>query len=135
MWARLAARFPAYYVARHDSDFRRHEGARSGAISNEGPERFVAMLDSLESTFRRELRGFDVSRSERARNRSLMLMDAARDAHLGGGWRASYRFYARSIREHPPTAFGATSLRMLAHGLLGRRLSRLAGRALRTMHT
>jgi glycosyltransferase involved in cell wall biosynthesis len=130
MWARLAARFPAYYVARQDSDFRRHPSTQSATARVE-PEQFVEMLDSIEATFRREIEGFRPSRLARARSRALTLMSAARDVHPGGGWRASRALYARALREYPPVVFSSTSLRMIAHAVIGRRLSRVVGRRLR----
>lgn len=130
MWARLAARFPAYYVARQDSDFRRHHATYTAA-SREQPSRFIAMLDAIESRFRREVEGFELSRLARARNRSRMLVGAARDVHPSGGWKASRHLYLRSLREYPPTFLSVPSLRIATDTLLGRRLSRLAGRGFR----
>jgi glycosyltransferase involved in cell wall biosynthesis len=133
MWARLAARFPAYYVALQDSDFRRHESTQS-VVGREQPAQFIAMLDSIESMFRREVEGFELSRVDRARNRSRMLLTAARDVHPSGGWRASRHLYLRSLATYPPAFFSLTSLRMVAHTVLGRRLSRVVGRGLRLVH-
>jgi glycosyltransferase involved in cell wall biosynthesis len=130
MWARLAARFPAYYLARQDSDFRRHAEANS-FVSPEDPERFLAMMDHVETLFEAEVDGFRLSRRERAEARSLALLHGASAVHQGGGWRDSAPLYRRAIRQYPPTLLRYTSLAMLAKSLLGRRGTNVVARALR----
>lgn len=130
MWARIAARFPAYYLARNDSDFRRHPTTYTLA-RRENPTRLIAMLDGIEALFRDEIEGFEVSRLDRARNRSRLLLRASDSVHPGGGWRVSRRLYLRSLRLYPPTFFRYTSLRMVVRTLLGPRLSDVVARGLR----
>jgi glycosyltransferase involved in cell wall biosynthesis len=123
MWARLAARFPAYYLARQDSDWRRHAQAVT-FTRREEPEQLLAMADHIERMFVRELDGFRPGRLERARNRSRILLNSASDVHRAGGWRRSGALYRRALREYPPSIFEVNSLQMLAHTLVGRRVSR-----------
>ena len=54
MWARLAARFPVYYLRLQDSDYRRHAQVNTFA-RREDPDRLVAMVDHLERLFAAEL--------------------------------------------------------------------------------
>lgn len=129
MWARLAARFPAYYLARLDSDFRRHAQAYSYA-SGEDPDRLLRMLDHIEQLFD-EVEGFRRSRIERAKTRSLVLLHSAIAIHQGGGWPASGALYRRAIREYPPSVLGSRSRSMLARSLLGERGSKAVRGALR----
>jgi glycosyltransferase involved in cell wall biosynthesis len=123
LWARLAARFPAYYLPRCDSDWRRHTQAVT-FTRREDPEQLLAMAAHVERMFVQELDGFRPGRLERARNRSRILLHSAGDVHLAGGWRRSGALYRRALREYPPSVFELTSLRMLAHTLVGRRVSR-----------
>jgi glycosyltransferase involved in cell wall biosynthesis len=123
MWARLAARFPGYYLARHDSYWRRHAQTVTFARREE-PEQLLAMADHIERMFVRELDGFRPGRLERARKRSRILLHSASDVHRAGGWRRSGALYRRALREYPPSIFEVSSLQMLAHTLVGRRVSR-----------
>jgi glycosyltransferase involved in cell wall biosynthesis len=128
MWARLAARFPAYYLVRRDSDWRRHSQAVT-FTRREEPEQLLAMVAHVERMFERELDGFRPGRLERARNRSRILLRSAGDVHGAGGWRRSGALYRRALWEYPPSLFEVTSLRMLAHTLVGRRVSRAVAQA------
>jgi hypothetical protein len=120
LWARLGARFPAYYLARHDNDFRRH--ATSYTFSTrESPEQLLDMLDHLERYFARNVDEFRLAGIERARVRSHVLLRAAADVHVGGGWHASGPTYRRALREYPPTVLTRVSLRMLVRTILGER--------------
>ena len=130
MWARLVARFPAYYLAVRDSDFRRHARANS-YVSRQEPERLLAMVDHVEGLFESDVEGFALSSRERARNRSNILLRAALNAHHGGGWRAAADLYRRAVRTYPPTAASYVSLSMIAKSVLGDRGSRLVARGLR----
>jgi glycosyltransferase involved in cell wall biosynthesis len=123
MRARLAARFPGYYLARHDNDWRRHAQAVT-FTRREKPEQLLAMADHIERMFVRELDGFRPGRLERARKRSRILLHSASDVHGAGGWRRSGALYRRALREFPPSVFEVSSLQMLAHTLVGRRVSR-----------
>ena len=129
MWARLVARFPAYYLALRDSDFRRHARANS-YVSRQEPERLLAMVDHVERLFESDVEGFAPSSRERARNRSKILLRAALNAHHGGGWRAAAHLYRRAVRTYPPTAASYVSLSMIAKSMLGDRGSRLVARGL-----
>lgn len=120
LWARIAARFPVYYVDRQDSDFRRHTSAYTFA-EREAPEQLLAMIAHLEALFTREVDGYRLSRRERARGRSRALLSAASDVHTARGWSMSAPTYRRAVREYPPALFTRASLRMLAKSLLGRR--------------
>jgi hypothetical protein len=130
MWARLVARSPAYYLARRDSDFRRHARANS-YVSRQEPERLLAMVDHVERLFEGHVDGFALSSRERARNRSQILLRAALNAQHGGGWRAAGPLYRRAVRTYPPTAASYVALSMIAKSVLGERLSRLVSRGLR----
>jgi glycosyltransferase involved in cell wall biosynthesis len=133
MWSRLAAKFPAYYLARRDSDWRRHTQAVT-FTRREEPEQLLAMVAHIERVFTRELDSFRPGRLERARNRSRILLHSAGDVHRAGGWKRSGALYRRALREYPPSVFEVSSLQMLAHTLVGRRVSRTvaqAGRFLR----
>ncbi len=132
LWVRLAARFPIYYLARQDNDFRRHSAAFTYS-EREPPQQLLDMFDHLEETLAREVDGFELSRIERARIRSQILLRAASDVHVGVGWKGSGPTYRRALREYPPTLFGRPSLTMLAKSLLGQRGSRLVSRLLRTV--
>ena len=130
MWARLVGRFPAYYLALRDSDFRRHARANS-YVSRQEPERLLAMVDHVERLFAEDVEGFALSPREQARNRSKILLRAALNAHHGGGWRAARDLYGRAVRTYPPTAATYVSLSMIAKSMLGDRGSRLVSRGLR----
>ncbi|MDQ3671855.1 MAG: glycosyltransferase [Actinomycetota bacterium] len=132
LWARMAARFPVYYLPRHDNDNRRHTAAYTFG-EREPPDQLLDMFDHLEETFALEVEGFGLSRVERARIRSQILLRAASDVHIGVGWKGSGQTYRRALREYPPTLFGRTSLTMLARSLLGKRGSRLVSRLLRVV--
>jgi glycosyltransferase involved in cell wall biosynthesis len=134
MWARLAARFPAYYLARHDNDFRRHAQANS-FVTPEDPDRLLAMMSHIERLFGEHVPGFELSRMERARARSRALIHGAFAVYLGGGWRDAAPLYRRAIREYPPTLFEYTSLSMLGNPLLRTRAARFVARALRASRT
>lgn len=129
MWARLVARYPAYYVARQDNDFRRHASANS-FVSPEDPERLLAMMDHVERVLTEGVGDFDLSRVDRARTRSIILLQAASAAHRGGGWKDAATLYRRALRQYPPTVFTRMSLSMLARSLLGRRGSRAIAHAM-----
>jgi glycosyltransferase involved in cell wall biosynthesis len=130
MWSRLAAKFPAYYLARRDSDWRRHTQAVT-FTRREEPEQLLAMVAHIERVFAQELDSFRPGRLERARNRSHILLHSAGDVHRAGGWRRSGALYRRALREYPPSIFELTSLQMLAHTLVGRRVSRAVAQAVR----
>jgi glycosyltransferase involved in cell wall biosynthesis len=132
LWARLAARFPAFYLACHDSDFRRHPTTVTRA-ERESPGRLLAMLDHLEDLFAGEVGTSRLTRVERGRTRSRILLRAASDVHGSGGWRMSGPTYRRALREYPPTVFSRVSLTMLAKTLLGKRGSRAVARTLRAV--
>jgi glycosyltransferase involved in cell wall biosynthesis len=130
MWARLAARFPAYYLARNDSYWRRHAQAVT-FTRREDPKQLLAMVTHVERLFAQELDGFRPGRLQRAQNRSRILLHSAGDVHTAGGWKRSGALYRRALREYPPSLFELTSLRMLAHTLVGRRVSRAVAQAVR----
>lgn len=132
MWARLAARFPAYYLARQDNDFRRHTHANTFA-NREQPAQLVAMVDHIQELFARGQSGHSVGRSQRARNRSHVLLHAAGDVHMGGGWKASGALYRRALREYPPSIVEPRSLQMLAHTIFGRKGSRALAQLVRSI--
>jgi hypothetical protein len=132
MWARIAARFPAYYVRQQDCDIRRHSTANAFA-AREDPDRLVEMVAHIEREFEREVDGFEISGRDRRRNRSRILLNAAGDVYQGGGLRASGALHRRAIAEYPPTLFAESSLRMLARSVLGRRGARTVRRALRSL--
>jgi glycosyltransferase involved in cell wall biosynthesis len=134
MWARLAARFPAYYLARYDIDFRRHDQANS-FVTPEDPERLLATMDHIEQLFEEAVEGFELSRLERARARSFSLLLGANAVHQGSGWTNSVSLYLRALRLYPPTLLRYASLAMIAKSLLGRRGSRVVARALRVVRT
>jgi len=132
LWARLSARFPAYYLARQDNDFRRHADAYTFS-ERESADHLLAMFDHIEGHFTRELDGFRLSRLTRARNRSQILLHIAGDTHRAGGWRTSRGLYLRALQLYPPIALRYTSLAMLGKSLLGRRGSRFVSRLLRVV--
>jgi glycosyltransferase involved in cell wall biosynthesis len=129
LWARLASRFPAYYFAEPDCDWRRHGEAYTFS-ERETAEHILSMIESLEALYEREL-GVELSRVERARNRSQVLLHIAGDAHRAGGWRKSGGLYRGALRQYPPAVFDPTSLSLVGHSLLGARGSRAASRLLR----
>jgi glycosyltransferase involved in cell wall biosynthesis len=130
MWARLGSRFPAYYVAEHDSDYRRHPQTNTLATV-ERPETLLGMLQHLEQLFTREVEGFRLSARSRARIRSDVLLASAADVHEQGGWKVSGSLYRRALREYPPSALSVVSLRLLARSLLGQRITHVLGSVLR----
>jgi hypothetical protein len=132
MWARLAARFPAYYLDRHDNDFRRHRTANTFA-SQERPAQLVAMIDHIEALFEREVPGFDARGVARHRNRSRALLNAAGDVFVGGGWKTAWGLYGRALREYPPHLFTHRSLQMISYTVLGRRRSRAIASSVRSL--
>jgi len=133
MWSRLAAQFPAFYLARRDTDFRRHLQSNTFATREE-PERLLALADHVERLLAPHLDTQRRGRIDRARRRSRILLRAASDVHTGGGWRVSAALYRRALREYPPTVMHRRSLRMLAYTVVGRRtavaLANLARRPL-----
>jgi glycosyltransferase involved in cell wall biosynthesis len=119
MWTRLAVRFPAFYLARRDADFRRHLMSNTFATREE-PERLLELADHVEALLAHDLDEQSSGRAERARRRSRILLRAASDVHGGGGWRVSGALYRRALREHPPIVLHRRSLRMLSYSVLGR---------------
>jgi glycosyltransferase involved in cell wall biosynthesis len=136
MWARLAAQFPAFCLARRDTDFRRHVQSNTFATREE-PERLLELADHVEALLAPNLDNHRRGRIERGRRRSRILLRAASDVHTGGGWRVSGTLYRRALREHPPTVMHRRSLRMLSYTVLGRgtavALARIARRWLRAV--
>ena len=59
LWGRLIARFPVYYLARRDNDFRRHAAAYTYS-EREPPEKLLDMFDHLARTFARGVEGFEL---------------------------------------------------------------------------
>jgi len=131
MWARIAARYPAYYLHRQDCEIRRHPSANT-FVRREQPARLVAMMDHIEGLFAREL-DFRLSWTARHKNRSRILLNAASDVHASGGWRASGALHRRAVLEYPPTLISEASLRMLARSALGYRRAHTLGRRLRQL--
>lgn len=136
MWARLAAQFPAFYLAGRDTDFRRHLQSNTFATREEA-ERLLELADHLERLLAPNLDNQRRGRIERARRRSRILLRAASDVHTGGGWRVSGALYGRALREYPPTVMHRRSLRMLSYTVVGRStavaLARMARRGLRAV--
>jgi glycosyltransferase involved in cell wall biosynthesis len=134
MWARLASRFPAYYLSRHDNDFRRHLQANT-FVTREDPDRLLATMDHIERLFEQGVDGFEVSRLDRARARSFALLLGASAIHQSGGWADSAVLYRRAVRQYPPIVLRYPSLSMLAKSLLGGRVSGVVARLLRGART
>ena len=132
LWARIVTRFPAYYLARRDNDYRRH-GTNYTYENREAPAQLLAMSDHIVALFSSEVEGFRLSRIDRARNRSGVLLNAAFDVHWAGGWKASGPTYRRAIREYPPTFVSRKSLKMVANSLLGKRGTRAVASVLQTL--
>jgi len=132
MWARLAAHFPAYYLERHDNDFRRHEAANTFA-TREQPLQLMSMLNEIEELYSANVEDFRTSWLTRRRNRSLALLNAAGDVHAGGGLRPASGLYTRAVREYPPSFFTHKSLQIIAHATLGRSRSRAVARSVRSL--
>ena len=130
MWARLAARFPAYYLARHDNDYRRHPLANTYA-RREDPAVLLAMIDRLESVFAAELPEFRLDHRDRSHNRSHILLQSAWDVHQVGGWRRSGPLYRAALRQFPLAVLDRMSLDMVAGSVLGRRGSEATASVLR----
>ena len=135
MWARLAAQFPAFYLARRDTDFRRHLQSNTFATREE-PERLLELADRVDALLAPHLDTQRRGRIERARRRSRILLRAASDVYIGGGWRVSGTLYRRALREYPPIVMHRRSLRMLSYTVVGRStavaLARIARRVKRT---
>jgi glycosyltransferase involved in cell wall biosynthesis len=127
LWARMAAHYPAYYFAEPDCDFRRHSDAYT-FTERETAGHILAMVDSIEQRFAREVEGFEPTRRARARNRSRILLHIAGDTHRAGGWKSSGALYRRALREYPPTFFSYGSLSMLGRSALGAQGSKVASR-------
>jgi glycosyltransferase involved in cell wall biosynthesis len=132
LWARVAARYPVYYLGRPDNDFRRHPDAYTFS-ERESADHLLAMVDEIEGYFVRDVPGFQLTRVERVRNRSQILLHIAGDTHRAGGWKASWPLYRRALRLYPLSIFERTSVGMLGRSLLGRRGSLVASRALRAL--
>lgn len=131
MWARVAARFPAYHLRAHDNDYRRHPTALTSSARDD-PERLLAMMDLIRHRFEQEIPGFHVGPIERRRVRSRALLNAACSVHLAaGGWRRSSPLYLRALREYPPTLFDYESMQMIGRTLLGQRRASSLSRAVR----
>jgi glycosyltransferase involved in cell wall biosynthesis len=131
MWARLSARFPAYHLALHDCDYRRHPLAQT-ASGREDPETLLAMMDLIRRRFEDEVPGFHVGRIGRRRVRATALMLSASSVNQqAGGWRRSWRLYGRALREYPPSLLEYDSMQMIGRTLLGRRTAGSISRAVR----
>jgi hypothetical protein len=134
MWARLGSRFPAYYIADHDSDYRRHPQTNTLA-TQEAPQTLLQMLEHIEQLLAGHVEGFSVSARSRAQIRSSVLLGSAADVHEQGGWKVSGGLYRRGLREYPPSAFSIVSLRLLARTVLGRRLAHALGSVSRSLRS
>lgn len=133
MWARIAAKFPAYHLHMHDNDYRRHSLALT-ASGREDPEVLLAMMDVIRRQFEREIPGFCVGRLERRQVRSTQLLRAASSVHrAAGGWSRSSPLYLRALREYPPTLFSYESMQMIGRSILGRRAARTVARTARRL--
>jgi glycosyl transferase family 2 len=132
MWARLAARFPAYHVQAHDNDYRRHPLTLT-SFGREDPEALLEMMDLIRGRFEQQIPGFEVGRVERRRLRSTTLVYAASSVHQAGGWGRSWPLYRRALREYPLMLFGYESMQMIGRTLLGQRGASSISRAVRRL--
>jgi hypothetical protein len=120
MYARLAAVYPAYYLARHDNEYRRHAQTNTFAV-RESPERLAEMLELIETRFERDVPGFHLSGLERRKSRSSVFLTSASAVHLQGGWRRSRSLFATAVKLYPPAALRRQALGMYARSLGFRR--------------
>ena len=127
LWARLASRFPAYYLARRDNDFRRHATTYTYG-TREKPAQLLAMADHIELMYARAVDGFGLGRIERARVQSGSCYGLPWTP-IGRGWTTS----RGDVPGRAPTVsaddFHRASLTMLAKSILGHRGTRLVGAA------
>jgi glycosyltransferase involved in cell wall biosynthesis len=130
MWARMATRFPAYFLAANDSDLRRHASTYSLAV-HQPPDELISMVEDFEARFRTSIDGFELAPLTRARYHSRILLSSAEAIHQGGGWKLSHELYLSAIRTYPPTALRRGSLRMIGRSVLGSRGAELVAGALR----
>jgi len=122
MVARLAAGFPAFYVAARDNATRTHT-QRVTSLDASDPDELLAMADHIDALFARSVPGYPASprRFTRARHRAGILLRSAHDSHVSGGWPASHRLYLRAVREFPPIALKPQALVIGGERLLGTR--------------
>jgi Glycosyl transferase family 2 len=121
MVARLAARFPAYYLATRDNATRTH-AQRQTSVDASDPDELLAMVENIDRLFTKALHGYPArGRLARARDRSQILLRSAHDSHLDGGWPAARRLYRRALREYPPVVLSTQSLVIGGPKLLGER--------------
>jgi glycosyltransferase involved in cell wall biosynthesis len=132
MWARLAARHPAYYVAVQDSEYRVHPASHT-YVAHQTPQHLVGTMEHIERELTAHVEGFRLSRLQRARNHSRMLLHVAANERESGGWKACWPFYRRSLREFPPSAFDKMSLVILARTVLRRRAYAALTRTMRRL--
>jgi hypothetical protein len=119
MVARLAARFPAYYVGARDNATRTHT-ERVTSLGASDPDELLAMADHIDELFARSVPDYrEYGRLGRARNRAGILLRSAHDSHVSGGWPASRRLYLRALREFPPIALKPQALLIGGERLLG----------------
>ncbi len=122
MVAKLAARFPAYYLAVHDNETRSHP-QRETSVDASDPDELLAMAEHIDRLFMKALHGYRAGgRLARARGRSQILLRSAHDSHLSGGWPAARRLYLRALREYPPIVLSTQSLVIAGSRLLGERV-------------
>ena len=129
MWARIAARYPAYYLAVQDSEYRVHSASYT-YVAHQTPGHLVSTMEHIERELTSRVEGFDISRTLRARNRSRMLLHVAANEREAGGWSAAWPFYRRALRTFPPSALDRMSLVILGRTLLPWRAYRALTRAL-----
>ena len=116
MYARLAAAYPAYYLARHDNEYRRHAQTNTFAV-RESPERLEEMLELIETRFEREVPGFHLSGLKRRKSRSSVFLTSASAVHLQGGWRRSGSLFGTAVKLYPPAVVRRQALGMYARSL------------------
>jgi glycosyltransferase involved in cell wall biosynthesis len=116
LYARLAARFSAYYVASHDNEYRRHVSAYT-FHARVDPSGIIEMAAAIEARFHREVDGFELTKAERRKARSSMLLSSAADVHQRGGWRPAVSLFLAALRIYPPAALQRQALGMYARSL------------------
>lgn len=122
MWARVASRFPAYYLPTVDNSTRRHPDAVT-VTSIEHPGPLIATVAHIEEMMTANVDGFRLGWFERRRGRATALLETARQSQLTAGWRACRPAYLRALRYWPPGLLSRPSLGIIAASVLGDRVS------------
>ena len=132
IWFRTAARYPVGYLHSWDASIRTHDERVTMTVRPDREE-ILRLFDHFEEIARRDLPDLELSRFERGRKRSTVLLSGALDHVERGERRHSLECVARALRAHPPAVLNTKTLAWLVAFPFGARSERILARTRRTV--